>query len=48
MMCIVRVRGLPGEVSRQTQQLLAEAVFPHVRGIATPGFDVGPVPAVVA
>jgi alkanesulfonate monooxygenase SsuD/methylene tetrahydromethanopterin reductase-like flavin-dependent oxidoreductase (luciferase family) len=48
MMCIVRVRGLPGEVSRQTQQLLAEEVFPHVRGIATPGFDVGPVPAVVA
>jgi len=37
MMCILRVRGLPGEVSRQTQQLLAEEVFPHVRSITTPG-----------
>jgi alkanesulfonate monooxygenase SsuD/methylene tetrahydromethanopterin reductase-like flavin-dependent oxidoreductase (luciferase family) len=48
MMCIIRVRGLPGEVSRQTQQLLAEEVFPHVRGIATPGFDALPAPAVAA
>ena len=45
MMCIVRIRGLPGEVSRQTQRLLAEEVFPHVRGIATPGFDAVPAPA---
>ena len=48
MMCIIRVRGLPGEVSRQTQRLLAEDVFPHVRGIATPGFDAAKVPAVAA
>jgi alkanesulfonate monooxygenase SsuD/methylene tetrahydromethanopterin reductase-like flavin-dependent oxidoreductase (luciferase family) len=47
MMCIIRVRGLPGEVSRQTQQLLAEDVFPHVRGIATPGFAAA-APAVAA
>jgi alkanesulfonate monooxygenase SsuD/methylene tetrahydromethanopterin reductase-like flavin-dependent oxidoreductase (luciferase family) len=39
MMCILRVRGLPGEVSRQSQRLLAEEVFPHVRGISTPGFQ---------
>jgi alkanesulfonate monooxygenase SsuD/methylene tetrahydromethanopterin reductase-like flavin-dependent oxidoreductase (luciferase family) len=47
MMCIIRVRGLPGEVSRQTQQLLAQEVFPHVRGIATPGFAAA-APAVAA
>ena len=43
---IVRVRGLPGEVSRQTQQLLAEEVFPHVRRLATPGFEATPASAV--
>jgi alkanesulfonate monooxygenase SsuD/methylene tetrahydromethanopterin reductase-like flavin-dependent oxidoreductase (luciferase family) len=48
MMCIIRIRGLPGEVSRQTQRLLAEEVFPHVRGLATPGFDAAAPPAVAA
>lgn len=31
LLLIVRLRGLPGEASRQTQRLLAEEVFPHLR-----------------
>jgi hypothetical protein len=48
MMCIIRIRGLPGEVSRQTQALLAEEVFPHVRTLSTPGFAPAQPPAVAA
>ena len=33
---------------KPTQQLLAEEVFPHVRGIATPGFGATLAPAVAA
>jgi alkanesulfonate monooxygenase SsuD/methylene tetrahydromethanopterin reductase-like flavin-dependent oxidoreductase (luciferase family) len=48
MMCILRIRGLPGEVSRQSQRLLAEDVFPHLRRLATPGSEATQPPAVAA
>ena len=37
MMLVIRNRGLHGEVSRQTQKLLAEDVFPQLRHLSTPG-----------
>lgn len=33
----IRLRGIPGEASRQTQRLIAEHVFPKLRNISAPG-----------
>ena len=33
LILILRLRGVSGEISRQTQRLLAERVFPHLRNL---------------
>ncbi|MEU9064700.1 LLM class flavin-dependent oxidoreductase [Streptomyces sp. NPDC048430] len=37
VLAIIRLRGMPGEVSRQTQHLMATDVIPHLRNLAVPG-----------